>query len=95
MRPPRDMPWPPHAQSLVHRDRRRGSGEYDPENGDAPAPFCGNIGGVVTPGDQREDEIRFFLHNLDDSGHTGIIFLEAEDDQTEVNIKVMEPGVMS
>jgi hypothetical protein len=89
------MPWPPHAQSLVHRDRRRRSGEYDPENGDATAPFCSNIGGVVTPGDQREDEIRFVLHNFDDSGHTGIIFLEVEDDQTEVNIKVMEPGVMS
>ena len=95
IRPPRDIPRPPHAQSLGHRDRPRHSGGCDPENENALAPYHGDIGGVSTPGDEEADEMRFVLQELNDSGHTGIVFLEAEDDQTEVNIMLMEPGVMS
>ena len=55
---------------------------------------CGDIG-VITPGDDGEDEIRFFLQELNDSGRTGIVFLEAEGDQTEGNIMLMEPDEVS
>jgi hypothetical protein len=93
-RPPRDMPPPPHAQPLVHRGCPRHSDGSDPENGDVIAPYRGDIDGVVTPGDEKEDEIRFVLQELN-SGQTGIVFLEAEGDQTEVNIILMEPDEMS
>ena len=89
------MPPPPHAQFLVHRGCYRHSGGSDPENGDVIAPYCGDIGGVVTPGDEEEDEIRFVLQELNDSGRTGIVFLEAEGDQTEGNIMLMEPDEVS
>jgi hypothetical protein len=56
---------------------------------------CGVIGGVITPGDDGEDEIRFVLQELNDSGRTGIVFLEAEGDQTEGNIMLMEPDEVS
>ncbi len=81
--------------TLVHHDCPRHGGGSDPENGDATTPFCGDIGGVVTPSDEGEGEIRFVWQVLNDSGHTGIVFLEADDDQTEFNIMLMEPGVMS
>lgn len=55
----------------------------------------GDTGGVITPGDEGEDEIRFVFQELSDSGHTGIVCLEAEGDQAEVNIMLLEPGVMS
>jgi hypothetical protein len=45
--------------------------------------------------EKREDEIRFVVQELNASGHAGIAFLEAEGDQMEINIIVMEPGVMS
>jgi hypothetical protein len=57
---------------------------------------CGVIGGVITPGDEGEDEIRFVWQELNDSGRTGIVFLGAEEgDQTEVNIMLMEPDEVS
>jgi hypothetical protein len=56
---------------------------------------CGDIGGVIMPGDEGEDEIRFVLKELNSSGHTGVVFLEAEGDQTEVNIMLIEPDDMS
>ena len=57
---------------------------------------CGDIGGVITQGERGEDEIRFVLQELNDSGHSGVVFLGAEEgDQTEVNIMLMEPDGMS
>lgn len=57
---------------------------------------CGDIGGVITQGERGEDEIRFVLQELNDSGHSGVVFLGAEEgDQTEVNIMLMEPDDMS
>jgi hypothetical protein len=58
---------------------------------------CGVVGGVITPGDEGEDEIRFVLQELNDSGRTGIVFLEleAEGDQPEGNIMLMEPDEVS
>jgi hypothetical protein len=52
---------------------------------------CGDIGGAITQGERGEDEIRFVLQELNDSGHTGVVFLGAEGDQTEVNIMLIEP----
>jgi hypothetical protein len=38
---------------------------------------CGDTGGVALPSDECEDEIRFVLKELNDPGHTGVVFLEA------------------
>jgi hypothetical protein len=50
---------------------------------------------MVTAGVEGEDEIRFVLQELDDSGHSGFVFLAAEGDQAEVNSMLMESGAMS
>ncbi len=55
---------------------------------------CGDIGGVITPGETGSDEIRFVLAEQNDSGHTGWGFLSAEGDQTEVNVILTAPEVM-
>ena len=56
---------------------------------------CGDIGGVVTPGEAGGQELRFAVRELNDSGHTGVIFVEGEGEQTEVNIMLIEPEEMS
>jgi hypothetical protein len=81
--------------TLVHHDSPRHGGGSDPENGDATTPFCGDIGGVVIPDDEGEGEIRFVWQVLNHSGQSGIVFLEAVGDQTELNIMLMEPDDMS
>jgi hypothetical protein len=55
---------------------------------------CGDIGGVITPGETGNDEIRFVLAEQNDSGHSGWVFLSAEGDQTEVNVMLVEPEEM-
>jgi hypothetical protein len=56
---------------------------------------CCDVGSVTTPGDEGEDEMRFVLQELNDSCRPDIVFLEAEGDQTEVNIMLMEPDETS
>jgi len=57
---------------------------------------CGDIGGVLTKeGEDGPDELRFALGELNESGHTGVVFLSAQGDQTEVNIMLIEPGEFS
>ena len=48
-------------------------------------------------GDEGEDEFRFVLQELNDPGHTGVVFLElaAECDQTEGNVMLIGPDDMS
>lgn len=55
---------------------------------------CGNLGGIIEDGDDGE-EIRFILHELNGSGHTGIAFIGLAEDQTQVNIMMIEPDEMS
>jgi hypothetical protein len=52
---------------------------------------CADIGGVVTQGERGDDELRFAITELNDSGHLGAVFLGAEGDQTEINIMLVEP----
>ena len=56
---------------------------------------CGDIGGVITPGETGNDEIRFVLAEQNDSGHSGWVFFSAEGDQTEVNVMLVEPEEMT
>ena len=55
---------------------------------------CGDIGGVIEPGDEGLDDVRFAVVELNESGHTGVVFLQAEGEQTEVNITLVEPVEM-
>ena len=55
---------------------------------------CGNLGGIIEKGDDG-DEVRFVLHELNGSGHTGIAFIGLAGDQTQVNIMMIEPDEMS
>lgn len=52
---------------------------------------CGDIGGIVMPGDEGLDDVRFAVTELDESGHTAVVFLQAEGERTEVNITLVEP----
>lgn len=54
---------------------------------------CGDIGGVVMEEGGREDII-IALGALNDSGHTGIAWLGADGDQTEVSVTLIEPDAM-
>ena len=56
---------------------------------------CGDIGGVTVEGEHRDAEIRFVVHERNGSGHTGIVFLGSEGDQTELNILLIEPEARS
>ncbi len=51
---------------------------------------CGDIGGILTEEGGRTHLI-IGLGELNDSGHTGIAWLGAEGDQTEVVIQIIEP----
>jgi hypothetical protein len=55
---------------------------------------CSDIGGIPTPGEAGGEEIRFVLGELNESGHDGVVFIEGEGDQTEVNIMLIEPDGM-
>ena len=54
---------------------------------------CGDLGGIITQG-EAGDEVRFVLTELNDSGHSGIVFLGVEGDQTQVNVMMVEPEEM-
>jgi hypothetical protein len=56
---------------------------------------CGAIGGVIELGDEGLDDVRFAVTELNESGYTGTVFLQAEGEQTEVNITLVEPVEMS
>ena len=85
-----DMPLQELLDGAYTINVRKSAGEID------VYIACGDIG-VITPGDDGEDEIRFVLQELNDSGRTGIVFLEleAEGDQPEGNIMLMEPDEVS
>lgn len=52
---------------------------------------CGDVGGVIEQGDDGE-EVRFVLHELNDSGHTGVVFIGLDEEQTQVNVMMVEPS---
>jgi plastocyanin len=54
---------------------------------------CGDIGGVVHTGENDSDqELIVGLGELNDSGHTGVAWLGADGDQTNVAIMLVEPS---
>lgn len=55
---------------------------------------CGDIGGIITPGETHEDELRFALDERNASGHLGFVFVGSDGDQTEVNITLLDLGDM-
>jgi|SRR5665811_444150 len=54
---------------------------------------CGDIGGVITEEGGRSHLI-IGLGELNDSGHTGVVWLGEDGDQTEVVIQLIEPDEM-
>lgn len=55
---------------------------------------CGDVGGALEMGDDGE-EIRFVLHELNDSGYTGVVFAGMmENDQAQVNVMMVAPSEM-
>jgi hypothetical protein len=54
---------------------------------------CGDIGGVVVEEGGRQ-QLLIGLGELNDSGHTGIAWLGADGDQTEVTVTLIEPDEM-
>jgi hypothetical protein len=55
---------------------------------------CGDVGGVLTPGEADDRELRAGLAELNDSGYSGVVFISTLGDQTEVNIMLVEPETM-
>lgn len=55
---------------------------------------CGDIGGVITEEGGR-DHLLIGLGELNDSGHTGVVWFGEDGDQTEVVISLIEPDEMS
>ena len=56
---------------------------------------CGDIGGLIVPDAGGRDELIIGLGELNDSGHTGVAWLGADGDQTEVVVILIEPEEMS
>jgi hypothetical protein len=54
---------------------------------------CGDIGGVVVEEGGRQ-HLMIGLGELNDSGHTGVAWLGADGDQTEVAVTLIEPDEM-
>jgi len=52
---------------------------------------CGDIGGVMITDEGGRQEMMIGLGELNDSGHSGIAWLGADGDQTEVVITLIEP----
>ncbi len=50
---------------------------------------CGDIGGPV-----RDGELLIGLRQLNESGHTGVAILEEDDEETKVEIYLIEPGTV-
>jgi len=55
---------------------------------------CGDIGGVVVTDEGGRTELIIGLGELNDSGHTGVAWLGADGDQTEVSVTLVEPDDM-
>ncbi len=55
---------------------------------------CGDIGGVVMPDAGGRDELIIGLGELNDSGHSGVAWLGADGDKTEVVVMLIEPEDM-
>ena len=56
---------------------------------------CGDIGGAVVTDEGGRTELIIGLGELNDSGHTGVAWLGADGDQTEVVVVLVEPDEMS
>jgi len=54
---------------------------------------CGDIGGV-TYTDEGQVELVIGLRELNNSGHTGVVWFGADGDKTEVAIDLIEPAEM-
>ncbi|MBW3631659.1 MAG: hypothetical protein KY456_01390 [Chloroflexi bacterium] len=55
---------------------------------------CGDIGGAVTTDEGGRTELIIGLGELNDSGHTGVAWLGADGEQTEVTVILVEPDEM-
>jgi hypothetical protein len=57
---------------------------------------CGDIGGVLIPDDDEEGRMHLIigLGELNDSGHTGTVWLGSDGEQTQVVINLVEPDEM-
>ena len=55
---------------------------------------CGDIGGAVTTDEGGRTELIIGLGELNDSGHTGVAWLGADGEQTEVAVILVEPDEM-
>ncbi len=51
---------------------------------------CGDIGGVVSEGEEGQMELTIALGELNGSGHVGIAWLGADGDQTEVAVTLFK-----
>lgn len=56
---------------------------------------CGDIGGAVMTDEGGRTELVIGLGELNDSGHSGVAWLGADGDQTEVAIILIEPEEMN
>ena len=56
---------------------------------------CGDIGGALITDEGGRTELVIGLGELNDSGHTGVAWLGADGDQTEVVVVLIEPDDMS
>lgn len=52
---------------------------------------CGDIGGALVEDEDGGGNLTIALGELNDSGHSGVVWLGAEGDQTEVAIVLIEP----
>lgn len=55
---------------------------------------CGDIGGELTTDDEGRTHLQIGLGELNDSGHTGVVWFGEDGDQTEVVISLIEPDEM-
>jgi hypothetical protein len=56
---------------------------------------CGDIGGELVVDDDGRTHLLIGLGELNGSGHTGVAWLGADGEQTEVVISLIEPDAMS
>jgi hypothetical protein len=55
---------------------------------------CGDIGGSVTTDEDGRMHLFIGLGELNDSGHTGVAWLGADGEHTEVSVSLIEPDEM-
>ena len=55
---------------------------------------CGDVGGALVTDEDGRTHLLIGLGELNDSGHTGVAWLGADGDQTEVVISLIEPDEM-